>query len=97
MTAGGQLSAEQALGNFSKRDIAMTLARVNLNGFTLTDEGMRPVGVGLFPFAAMLNHADRCSQAALLTCTHGIVLFAMSNAHPHPCTAAHVGNAFKNA
>ena len=61
MTLGGAVAPDKALGAFDKRSIAMLLARIAVNGFTMTTEDLQPVGLGLVPLAAMINHADRCA------------------------------------
>eukprot|EP00961_Rhodomonas_salina_P120965 1628151-Rhodomonas_salina.2 len=42
-------------GAFMK-EVVMLLCRLHLNAFTLTDDDLRPVGMGLYPVAALLNH-----------------------------------------
>ncbi|GAX79165.1 hypothetical protein CEUSTIGMA_g6605.t1 [Chlamydomonas eustigma] len=49
----------------SVKDIALLLARFACNNHTICDEELRPVGVGLFPLGALLNHCctPNCMQS----------------------------------
>ena len=40
------------------REVALLLARISCNAHTVCDEELRPVGVALYPAAAMMNHSD---------------------------------------
>ena len=42
----------------SPREVALLLARISCNAHTVCDEELRPVGVALYPAAAMMNHSD---------------------------------------
>ena len=66
MTArGGRSDAEAGLEGVSNRVIAELLARIAANAFTMTTTELQPLGIGLFPLAAMVNHA--CRYALLFT------------------------------
>ena len=48
-----------ALGNITKRDMALLLATSTLNAFTMSTASLLvEVGAALFPLAAMLNHSE---------------------------------------
>lgn len=41
------------------REIALLLARFGCNNHTICDEELRPIGVGLYPLGALINHSCR--------------------------------------
>jgi len=47
------------------KEIAVLLARFSCNIHTICDDELRPIGVGLYPLAAMVNHSCRpsCTQS----------------------------------
>ena len=47
------------------KDVAQLLARMACNNHTICDEDLRPVGVGLYPLGALLNHSctPNCMQS----------------------------------
>jgi SET and MYND domain-containing protein len=45
------------------RDIARLLGKISCNAHTVCDEELNPVGVAVYPAAAMVNHADSPSAA----------------------------------
>ncbi len=47
------------------RDIALLLGRFACNNHTIADEELRPVGVGIYPLGALVNHAcdPNCMQS----------------------------------
>lgn len=51
------------LEGITNKDIAKLLAAIACNAFTLTDECMDAIGIAMFPYAAMANHACRCAIA----------------------------------
>lgn len=51
-----------ALLGVDNKDIAELLARITCNAFTITDESMDGLGIAMFPYAAMANHACRCAR-----------------------------------
>jgi hypothetical protein len=52
---------EDALKDVSNKDIAKLLARLACNAITITDCLLDGIGIALFPYAAMANHACRCA------------------------------------
>eukprot|EP01052_Picozoa_sp_SAG31_P012934 SAG31_NODE_766_length_12239_cov_16.248435_4_plen_749_part_00 len=52
-------SADKEEGLPSTREIAQLLARIACNSHVIWDQELRPIGLGLYPLAAMLNH---CGQ-----------------------------------
>jgi hypothetical protein len=61
MQGGG--APEEALPD--AREVAQLLARMAANNHTICDDELRPLGIGLFPLGALLNHssAPSCMQA----------------------------------
>jgi len=53
-SAGGEVSE----GN---REITLLLARFVCNNHTICDAELQPVGVGIYPLAALLNHSCTCA------------------------------------
>jgi SET and MYND domain-containing protein len=47
------------------KHIAQLLARFACNNHTICDEELRPIGVGLYPLGALINHSCRpnCAQS----------------------------------
>jgi len=45
------------------RDVARLLGKISCNAHTVCDEELNPVGVAVYPAAAMVNHADSPSAA----------------------------------
>lgn len=41
------------------KTIALLLARFACNNHTVCDDELRPIGVGIYPLAALVNHACR--------------------------------------
>ena len=46
-------------GSSGVREIALLLARFGCNNHTVCDEELRPIGVGIYPLGALINHACR--------------------------------------
>jgi hypothetical protein len=49
------------------KHIAQLLARFACNNHTICDEELRPIGVGLYPLGALINHSctPNCAQSFL--------------------------------
>jgi hypothetical protein len=61
------LHGEIAQRDVTNKDIALLLAKLACNAITITDCLMDGIGVALFPYAAMANHACRCALPMLLS------------------------------
>jgi hypothetical protein len=61
LAAGG--TPQEALPEV--REVALLLARFACNNHTICDEELRPLGVGIYPAAALANHSctPTCSQS----------------------------------
>ena len=42
----------------SVSDIAKLIGKIRLNSHTLCDDELKPYGIGIYPFAAMMNHSE---------------------------------------
>jgi hypothetical protein len=57
----GRSTTTHALEEVTNKGIAKLLSAIAINAFTMTNTELKPLGVGLFPLAAMLNHSCRCA------------------------------------
>jgi hypothetical protein len=58
----------------------LVLYKIMLNGFTITDDLLQPVGLGVFPLAARFNHSciPNCTQS-FISCDQTVRLFVYAN------------------
>lgn len=63
MSGLGAAASEDELP--SVKEVAQLLARMACNNHTICDEDLRPIGVGLYPLGALLNHScsPNCMQS----------------------------------
>ena len=55
--SGAEPGSQEELEGDTVREVARLLARFACNNHTICDEELRPIGVGIYPLAAMVNHS----------------------------------------
>ena len=66
-------AASSEAADLGVKQIALLLARFACNNHTICDEELRPIGVGIFPLAALVNHA--CKPNCVQTFAGPNILF----------------------
>jgi SET and MYND domain-containing protein len=55
------------------RSIALLIARLACNNHTICDDELRPIGVGIYPLAALVNHD--CGPNCVQTFAGRVIVF----------------------
>eukprot|EP00798_Chlamydomonas_sp_ICE-L_P020441 gene20441-27230_t len=65
MEGGTSEEGSSQFEHIGNKDIAMLLARFACNNHTIADEELRPIGVGIYPLGALVNHScePNCMQS----------------------------------
>ena len=63
LKGGAGASIDDTATGPDPRDVARLLGKISCNAHTVCDEELNPVGVAVYPAAAMVNHADSPSAA----------------------------------